>query len=199
MRKIFFLFVFLVFSSCSYKYNLQNEFEGKSINIPYVEGDIDGQLTEALVYHLSASGLFEYKHGSSDYKLQVIVQSLTNDKIGYKRDRYKDGETRKNLMPIENRENISVEVLLKSNLSGKSVWGPKIITADIDYDYSEQDSLKDLAFIDSHGEKYTILSYSLGQMESIYSAQDSALRPLYNRLAKNIVSALMGEFGEEDY
>jgi len=201
MRKIPFLFVFLICCSCSYKCSLKDEYVHKSINIPYVEGDINGQLTAALIYQVSASGFFEYRQSLSDYKLQVIVNSLTNDKIGFKRDR-KHGcnscDYRKNLMPIENREKISATVSLKSNLTSKVIWGPKVVTADIDYDYSEQDSLKDLSYIDLNGNIQPILAYSLGQLESVFSAQDSALRPLFYRLSKNIVTALMGEL-EDDY
>lgn len=203
MRKLFFLIVFLSCSGCLYKCSSPNEFAHRSVSIPYVEGDSYGQLTEALVYQISSSGPFEYKQKLSDYRLEVAIVSLTNDKIGYKKELKKKcndshKKSRTNLLPVESRENIAAQVLLRSNLCGDVVWGPKVITADIDYDYSEQDSTKDLSFVGKNGDK-SILTFSLGQLETVSTAQDSALRPLYQKLAKNIASALNGELNIQDF
>lgn len=197
MKKLFFLFAFLSCSGCLYKCSNQSEIAHKSISIPYVDGDSFGQLTQSLIYQISSSGLFEYKQKLSDYRLEVAIVSITNDKIGFKRDVKKDcadtEKKRKNLLPIESRENIAAQVSLRENLCGNIVWGPKTITADMDYDYSEQDSTKDLSYLGLDGQRESILTFSVGQMETVSTAQDSALRPLYEKLAKNIVQALNGE------
>jgi hypothetical protein len=198
MKNILLCSLFLFCLSCSYKCHLPDEISNKSINIPFVRGDTDGILTEALVFQLTASGLVAYKQSNADYKLHVNVLNVENDKIGYRKDRQPDGCYRKNLMPVEGRERVSVECYLTSSLTGETVWGPRIISADVDYDYVDQDSLKDLSFIDKEGQRQTILSYSLGQLESIPCAQEAALRPLSMKLAKNIVNALIAELAVEN-
>ena len=201
MRKISLFFFFFVCTACCYKCGLKDDFVRRTVDIPYVQGDVDGQLTASLIYQISSSGCFEYKRGFSDYQLHAEVISLNDDRIGFKRDNIgcKNCKKEKNLMAIENRETIAVRVRLKSASTGKEIWGPKIITADIDYDYFDQDSLKDMSFIDMNGNRQSILFYSLGQLESISSAQDSALRPLFKKLSENIVSALIGEIKDLDY
>ena len=174
-------------------------FSGKTVNIPYVTGDRYGLLTEELVYQLSVCGLLEYKPSTADLKLEVEIVDTTNDQIGYRKDRNPDGTLKKNLMPTESRQKVNAKVSLISNLDKEVIWGPKIISADVDYDYVEQDSLRDLSFLNAAGVRQTVLSFSLGQMESVGSAQDSALIPLYRRLAENIVDAIVGELKEEGF
>lgn len=199
MKKILNYCIFLLLFSCSsYRCVVPETLIGKSINVPYVQGDRDGRLTEAIVNQLVTAGAFSYKHFGADYSLCVRITDIQNNNIGYKKERNPDGSIRKNLMPIEGRESIFAEVALKSNLTGKSIWGPWPISADIDYDFVDQDSSKDLSFINKKGVKHTVLSYSLGQLESVACAQDSATFPLYKNLAKNIIRALIAEFKEND-
>lgn len=196
MLKFLYLPLLMVFISCSYTNKLPDKYSESTVNIPYVKGDEDGQLTHSLVYQLSAAGALEYKQIDADYVLLVSVLDVSNDKIGYRKDRDLDGKLRDNLMPIESRQSIKAEVSLKSTTTDEIVWGPRTISADIDYDYVEQDALKDLSFVNSSGKRETILSYSLGQLESVPSAQISVRHPLYQNLAKNIVTAIIGELNE---
>ncbi len=62
----------------------------------------------------------------------------------------------------------------------------------MDYDYVTQDSLQDLSFVTSSG-RQTVLSFSLGQLESIESAKTAAKEALYKKLAKRIAEALLLE------
>lgn len=199
MKKIFYLGWFFLAFGCSYKMDTSDGLVQKRVNVPFVIGDSDGRLTAALTYQLSSQGLLEYSHSKADFILRAEVISLTNDKIGYKKDRDPDGKLRKNLMPIEGREKIEVRVTLLSNLNKEVVWGPKLFSTDIDYDYVDEDSVKDLSFINDSGQRETVLSFSLGQLESVFCAQEAALRPLYIKIAKNIVSVLSSELKDSGY
>ncbi len=186
----YFFFLFFLFFSCSY--HLKQNIGEKSFNLHYVGGDFDGLLTKELICQIAASGVFEYKKSGADYKLKVNVENVTNDQIGYRYDRDNDGKLKKYLMPTESRQKISASVSIFSNSLDKVVWGPKTICADVDYDYVEQDDLKDLSFI-KDGERTTVLAFSIGQMESINCAQEASLLPLYRSLCKKIIDVLIAE------
>jgi hypothetical protein len=193
MKTFFFCVLLIICFGCSYRCQLPEEINGRTVNIPYVRGDTDGLLTGALVYQLAATGLVEYKQAKADYELQVNILNVENYKIGYRKERKPDGKRRKNLIPVEGREKVIVEAYLKSTLTGETLWGPRIISADADYDYVDEDTLKDLSFINKEGQRQSILAFSLGQLESVSCAQEAAFRPLYQRLAKNVVNALIAE------
>ena len=206
MKKIIsIIFLLFICSSCSYRCKDVNEYTGKTVDVPYVDGDVAGHLTNAIVYQLSSSGILEYTNSNGDYTLKVVIQNLDNDKIGFRKDNKveknnsNDKEKRKNLISVENRQTIVSKVSLISNVSNEVVWGPHVISADVDYDYVDQDSINDLSFDDGIG-RCPILSYSLGQLDSLSSAQNGSLTPLYKNLAQNIMSALLGECAEKyDY
>jgi hypothetical protein len=185
---IFFFFSFY-FTSCAY--HLKQAQEIKSLNVHYIYGDNDGLLTKELIYQISSSGAFDYRTTNSDYILKVSIDNISNDQIGFRYDRHNDGTLKKFLMPTENRQKITASVSIISQKSDKVVFGPKTITADVDYDYVEQDSLKDLSFIDANSLRVPVLPFSVGQMESINSATEAALIPLYRILSQKIVDLLV--------
>ena len=195
-KKICILLLFLA-CSCSYRLRSPGNLSVRTVNVPYITGDREGVLTQSIIYQLSSDGFLEYRPSHADCELKVEILEKKNDQIGYRRDR--DGDTvKKNLMPTESRQTIKAKVSLESS-DHDIIWGPTIITADVDYDYVEQDSLEDLSFLNPKGELESVLSFSLGQMESVGSAQISALKPLYSKLARNIAEALKGELGEKNY
>jgi hypothetical protein len=193
INKMKYFFIFLVFLLFSCSYHLKQVRADKSINIPYVNGDFDGLLTKELIYQISSSGVFKYKQSNADYKLNINVDCITNDQIGFRYDRENDGKLKKFLMPTENRQKITATITIFSNEEDKVIWGPKTICADVDYDYVEQDDLKDLSFIDKEGQRTTVLAFSIGQMESINCAQEAALIPLYRSLCRKIVDVLIAD------
>ncbi len=85
---------------------------------------------------------------------------------------------------------MNAKVVLKETSSDQIIQGPFIISADTDYDYVDGDSIQDLAFINSEGQSITVLPFSLGQLESIESAQESATKPLYRKLAQKIADTI---------
>ncbi len=119
------------------------------------------------------------------------------EKIGFRIDpQLVDGKVRNNLLTTEERKSIAMEVSL---CCGNEVaFGPYQITADVDYDFVDGDSIRDLTFVSPAGETLTVLPFSLGQLEPVDSANEAAMRPLYRRLAQKIVDMVLSQFIEEN-
>ena len=213
MRWTAFLFLFLL-SACGYR------FEGGekiAVSVPYVIGDHEGELTKALIRALSNTSNFRYVQEGGEWILKAKILGSTNDRIGYRYDRdppededlkkdpdrkeqeeiLESVERRKNLVGIENRKEVSVEVSVVNATTGKAVLGPQIVMADVDYDYDDPNSLIDLSFIDPEtGKIRTAISFSLGQLDSVAAAGEDALYPLYRYLARKIVDGMIASGGE---
>ena len=189
--KSFFLSLCFLLTSCGYLAGKGDISSPISMNVPYVKGDKDGMLTAELICNVSSTGCFSYEK-TSHRILRVDITDLGNEQIGYRRDRHRDGSIKKNVKATEGREKIAVNVSIYDENKGEVIWGPFSFQSDVDYDYVDQDSLQDLSFIDSGGNRQTVLAFSLGQLESIESAKDAALLPLYRSLAKKIAEALTG-------
>jgi hypothetical protein len=193
-KSFLFVFLFLCMVSCGYRSVTQNEI---SIEVPYIQGDKTGLLTNKLIEKLDNSK-FNYK---KDAKLKLIAKILSQntEEIGFKHDFDKNNVLKKNVIPVEGREKLILEVSIVKDINRTSsdkenddeiVWGPFKITDSVDFDYVDEDSLNDLSFIDSAGSRKKILSYSLGQLESIQSAKNASNENLYEKISKKIVDAL---------
>ena len=165
----------------------------QSLSVPYVQGDNNGQLTNALVYAVASAGFLRYAHHDGDFFLEARLVEINNEQIGYRRGRHNDGRVKKGIMPTEGRQAAVVEITLRRAAELKPFWGPCRISADVDYDYIAQDSINDLSFTNSQGQRTTVLSFSLGQLEPTASAQEAALDPLYRLLAKKIIEVVYAE------
>lgn len=184
----FFVF-FLLFTSCTYHWYPEN---GRpTVLLPFVSGDEEGALTQAIARALSDSGVVDLSHAKGDYRLQVSVVDTATEQIGYRRDRQKiTGKIKKNLVAAEGRRSLTVEVILYEGTSDRIASGPHQITADADYDFVDGDSLPDLTFVDTAGKVEIVLPFSLGQLESNEAAYEAASSPLYAKLARKIVETV---------
>lgn len=182
------------FSICSCGYRWTPEFSQKirpSLVIPYAKGDDDGTLTAEVVRSITASGIANVVPYEGDFRLQISITNMQNQTVGYRRDRQKvSGEIKKNIVGCEGRRIIQAEVILFESDSEKIAAGPYQIVADTDYDYVDGDSFQDLTFVNSQGILTTVLPFSLGQLESVESAQEAASKPLYEKLAQKIVDTI---------
>ena len=70
-----------------------------------------------------------------------------------------------------------------------------MIKADATYDYFDQNSLRDLTFIDLQGDVQTSVAFSLGQLDSVGTAGEDAIYPIYRILAQKIVEGIIGTGG----
>lgn len=191
MRRAPFLSLFLlIFSSCGYHVGGGEHW---TVSVPYVIGDQEGALTDALIATLSKTPNFRYVHGmNGDLLLRAKIVSCNDDRIGYKYDRDpKSGRRRDNVIGIENRRIVAVEIRIEETCSGKTILGPQVVQGFTDYDYVNQKSLQDLSFIDEKGKRVTSVAFSLGQLDSVGAAGVDANRPIYSDIAEKIVQGLL--------
>jgi hypothetical protein len=184
------LILLLLFTSCGYRFE-GNQAQVHTINIPYIKGDTEGQLTNALIREMSQSGLFEYVKDGGAYTLNVSLLSDTNEKIGFRYDRHDiSGKPTKHLITTEGRRILKAEVSLIEESTLEEVIKPTVLSASEDYDYIGAHSLRDLSFINEEGKRTAVTTFSLGQLDSIEGAQDDVAVPLHRRLAQKIVDGI---------
>lgn len=184
------LAIAFLFSSCGYQVkSCSNE----TLSLSYVGGDHDGFLTSAIVKQILAQSQFNYQEKDGDYQLKVRIIGRGFAQIGYMHDRDDNGTIKENILPTEGRNIVTVEVILAKRGEDDPFIGPLTIAADMDFDFIQQDALRDIAVTNS-GVEIPMLNFSLGQLENSESAQEGAAGTLYRRLAIKIVDAL-----EENY
>lgn len=185
-------------SACGYRFDTSAPI---TVSIPYVVGDNEGAMTNALISALSNSSNFRYTTGKGDWILKAKITGSIHDRIGYRYDRDpKSGKLRDNVIGIENRRAITLEVSVIDANSEHQILGPQILQATADYDYVDPNSLQDLSFIDpSTGSRLTSIAFSLGQLDSVGSAGEDVMYPIYQKLAQKIVEGMIasGNFNEE--
>lgn len=163
-----------------------------SISIPYIKGDSDGQLNNALAQAIASSGQFDYVQNGGEYLLDVAITSDGDSRIGYRYDRNPtSGKRRKNIVGTENRRTLVAEVKLIDNQTQETLIGPQVVKGYSEYDYVDSNSIRDLTFINSDGEPETVLDFSLGQLDSIEGAHDDSSIVAYRHLAQKIVDGIV--------
>lgn len=147
----------------------------RSISVPYVEGDLDGSLTAAIVRQLTESGDYEYRNGNGAISLSVKVIDVDDQNIGFRYDRKKKGKLTKNVIPTETRITAVAEVTVYEAATCCALLGPVLISASVDFDH------------DYYNSRDGINIFSLGQLSDYDEAYDAVKRPLNEALAKKIV------------
>jgi hypothetical protein len=179
----------LSFSGCGYQAARTDE--KLSISVPYVQGDNQGQLTAAIIREIDQSGLYDFVRQDGDLLLKITLVGDGSSPIGFRYDRKeKSGKIEHNIMATENRRTVVAQVVLTRGATEEVVLGPLNISSCTDYDYIPVDSLKELSFINPQGKREKVMTFSLGQLDSIEGAQDAAVTPIYEQLAQRIVAAL---------
>ncbi|MGD2169076.1 MAG: LPS assembly lipoprotein LptE [Chlamydiota bacterium] len=187
IKKLTIIILFLGFTSCGYQF-IQTP--GKSVSLSFVENDEYGLFTTTLIEKIGASGLYVYKNNNADYLLDVKLTGVSHEVIGYRKDLEKDFTKRENIIADEGRLNLIATVELIDLKNNETVLGPFNVSSSQDYDYVDENSLQDLTFINSNGIRQTVLSFSLGQLESEESARSAAFRPAFHKLAEKIVDVI---------
>jgi hypothetical protein len=180
MRILRFLSFLAILTGCGYTLNTVPGFnDAPTISIPYVEGDVDGQLTAALIQQVSISGEYVYRASGGEYTLAARIIDDTYENIGFRYDRSRKGCLKHYIIPVEMREGLLIEVQVIASCSGETILGPNRLYADLEYDH------------DYYSIRDGINVKSLGQLTDIDSAEDAAKTPLYRKLAEKVVSWLI--------
>lgn len=184
------LVLLFLLTSCSYHAGRSNSTEKIVVSVPYIKGDYNGLFTNELIKQISYSPSFNYTYSHSDYLLKVEILSDITDQIGYKYDRNNENQRQKYIRATEGRQTVVAIVELVDLKTNETKYGPFEVKADSEFDYVDPDSLNDLSFV-VDDKRVTVLAYSLGQLESIDSAKEASLKPLYECLSKKIVDAIL--------
>ena len=180
-------------ASCGYHFESEETPQVvRTITVPYAKGDAEGKLTTALIEQLSSSGYFECLHSGGELLLSLVVVSDNLDKIGYRYERHgPTGKRRRHLMPVENRRTVTAQISLIDTRTDALLLEPTKVTADVEYDYIDSNSIRELVFINDKGKPQRTISFSLGQLDAIEGAQDDSDKLVYKRLAQKITEGLI--------
>lgn len=163
-------------TSCGYKYGqgtLSSRYD--SITIPYVKGDLDGSLTNALIKQVSIYGGLKYKREGGDLLLNVILLDFNDENIGFRYDRKNDGKMTHSVIPTETRFSVLAEVTLIDTATGMRILGPTQIVAYTDFDHDYLTC------------RNGVNIFSLGQLSDYDEAHDAAHTPLNHVLAQKVI------------
>lgn len=187
-----------IISACAFlascQYHVVNQSDVASISIPFIINDKDGLLTNLLSEELAVAGIGEFRSRDSRYELQVHLNPDALERVGFRYDRQPDGTLKQNIIGTETRKTVSATVELYDHLYEKTVFGPKTFTASSDFDYVDSDNIADMSFIAPSGQRTLVFEYSLGQLNTIEGAQDSASGSIYRMLSKKIIDELALHF-----
>jgi hypothetical protein len=162
------------------------------VTVPYIPGDANATFNNELVYQLGASGHFVCVPSDGDYILQAAIISDTQSRIGFRYDRDNvSGSLEKNLLGVEDRRAVKAEISFIEAGSGKVVIGPLEVSSDVDYDYTDPGSPRDLLYTPSSGASVSVMQFSLGQLDSYEGAYDSTSREVFRKLAEKITEGLV--------
>ncbi len=179
---------FLILTACNYHtIKSDNQY---SVGIPFITGDKDGSFSKILAQELSGSGVAHFASRNTRYEIHAKIINDASERIGFRYDRFADGELRPNLVGTETRRNITCEVELVDTIFDKVVFGPKVFTSHSDYDYQDTDNIIDMSFVDPAGQRVLGFSYSLGQLNTVEGSQDVAIFSTYRSLSKKITDEL---------
>lgn len=176
MKTISKLIVLLFLSSCSYKAGVGGELQTRysSISVPYIDGDQSGLLTSLVIKEVVQTGAFDFRYCNASLTLLVTVIDIDEENIGFKYDRKKRGKLTKDIIPVEARMSIVVEVSVVDAASNCTVLGPVRLSACVDYDH------------DYYSSRDGVNIFSLGQLTDLEEAYDTAETPLFKAIAVKI-------------
>ena len=176
---ILYILCSLSIASCGYRIGEDGvAAKYKSISVPIVKGDWNGDLTSVLVEKISKSGCYQYHRDGAELILKVEIIDFDDQNIGFRYDRHKDGKIRNSIIPTETRLTAMAEVSLIEACSGNAIIGPVRLTAAIDFDH------------DSYKSRNGINIFSLGQLNDYDEAYEAAYHPLNQTLAQKIVDLI---------
>lgn len=180
-------------TACGYHFSDKNA--DIALSVPFVKGDRSGVLTTALIEELSRSHRVTYGGVDAPYVLKVEIIAQSKEEVGYQyQTQGVEGiipqkQSEKRLSPVESTQTLKVRVTALSKNSKEILFGPFEMEESLEYDYADNKSFSDLAFVTPGGKTVTYLDLSLGQLDAEEDATGIARIRLYQELAKKIVKA----------
>jgi hypothetical protein len=169
------LIICLTLSGCGYRWGADSEIlHDRTLSVPFIEGDCEGELTAEVIRELIATGEVEYSHHCGELTLEVRLIDLREENIGFRYDREGAGQLTNTVIPSEARLTALAEVTVTKSVNGVIMIGPDLVTASIEYDH------------DYYSNQGGVNLFSLGQLNDIDLAKQAARRPLYRALGRAI-------------
>lgn len=186
------LSLILTMFSCGYHRSEVSFFQKyQSIDVPYIQGDLDGRLTSSVIEALSSSSKIAYNPYDPDLILKIEIIQNKEVTVGYQYDiRQSNDELINRLIPNEGKRVISVKVQVVDADQGSVLFGPFEMEAEGDFDFVNFDNYKDLTFVDQKGVTVPVLQFSLGQLDAKEGAKEAALNATCKKLASKIVVSM---------
>ncbi|MBJ7448792.1 MAG: hypothetical protein JHC93_00350 [Parachlamydiales bacterium] len=179
MRLICLVLLALTLSGCGYHFGKGVLCDSYStVSVPYIDGDTKGDLTTSVIRAIGESGGFQYISSGGDLNLLVKIKSRRTEPIGFTYETNGQGERIGALVSSEDRSSILAEVTVVDCSNNCVLVGPLYFSSSVNYDYQPDTSNLDIA------------QFSQGQLNYRSSAKESSDTPLYDQLAKKIVSYL---------
>lgn len=194
-KSLLLIFLMLGLSSCKNYSASKLTIDGDSVittAIPVIRKDPNGYLRNYIAREMSYTNSLYYKDRGAKYQLLVTITEDTNSKISYMWDR--DPVTNGNLgvfYPTEGMKEVIAKVELIDRKTGSTVIEPFFVKAEAIYDFVNPTVPDTVEFQTAFGGDESILQYSLGQVDSELGAKEATYNPVYQRLAKKIVSRIM--------
>lgn len=170
------IFALIILTGCGYHFGQGGALTNyKTIAVPYVLGDRDGDLTAAIIKKVSQSGFFKYHNNHSELILDVKIIDHYDQNVGYRYDRDRKGKLISTVIPTETRIHALVEVNVTETATGCVLLGPTRLRASYDFDH------------DYYASPNGVNIFSLGQLSDYDAAHDAVFVPLNRVLAEKIV------------
>jgi hypothetical protein len=171
-----FLLTIFVLSSCGYHMGspLPNNLSRSSVTVPFIKGDLTGDLTQALIYELTTSG-YRYVHRQGDILIRVQLLEVRADDIGFRYERESDNDVKKSLIPAETRLTAKAQVEVIDASTCCQLLPTFCVSEFVEFDH-EYYTARDGVNI-----------FSLGQLSDYDAGKEAAQMPLNRKLAQKIV------------
>ena len=179
MKNLFLCVCLLLLTKCGYTMQMGDRVDvTRGINVPFVVGDIDGQLTQEIVKELATRGCIILQ-GAGNLFLSVELLEIRDENIGFRYDRKKKGELTHSIIPVETRIFAQAKVAVVDVSKGCTLLGPVLIEAWYDYDN------------DYYYSQNGVNVFSLGELSDYETAREAAKRPLYKVLARKMADYIL--------
>lgn len=171
-------FILLTFTACGYQVGDNGLLSSyKTVSVPYIQGDVTGALTTAVIDEISSLGSTAYVLSSADLELKMEVKESRSENTGYQFP--KDVSEDNRLVASQKREEMLLSIELVDTRTGEALFPTHYLTAGTEY-----------SFLPIGRAEENILQFSLGQLDSQEGAMDFSSLNLNQQMAQKVVEYL---------